>query len=555
MKSLFRTALLAVGLIFSICANAQTTRGSIEETGGNIIVHLETASWGQNAPFNNQCWTSKSHTTHAKTGCVPTAYAIVMRYHEWPKEGIGNLYDCQKGTIITDRTYNWENMPLIYDNNATNEQKNNVAKIMSHLGHAFMVEYGQSSTGVSDPKNTEKPSNFFDYKNVDASYQANYNKEEWEAKIKESLNKGCPIVYAANNSGTGDSRHMFVIDGYTDNGYFHFNFGWNGSGNGWFKLDAIKPAQGDDYSWNSKSDHYAIFNFMPNKPRYAVTATASPADAGTVSINNGTAGNDATAELFENATATLTATANNGYAFVNWTVNGEVISTEKSININVTTTNNIYVANFKELSATAVEKEYIVSPSSGTLNKGTSKSSVWTSTQTEEYPVELTITTTSNDVAVNAMSVNSGKFKYYAYAWDENENGHGNIKYTLSVPQGYTIKDYNITYWVSSNNKGKITITNEEGTEIPTDTDDHYLSATPNAQTAEFSLSVQDAGQQYITIENFIVTISSEAYTETGINSIDSTKKEIIYDIRGRKLEKMTEPGIYIVNGKKILKK
>jgi hypothetical protein len=56
---------------------------------------------------------------------------------------------------------------------------------------------------------------------------------------------------------------MFVVDGYTDNGYFHFNFGWNGSGNGWFKLNAIKPYQGDDYSWKQNSEHYANFNLAP----------------------------------------------------------------------------------------------------------------------------------------------------------------------------------------------------------------------------------------------------------------------------------------------------
>ena len=56
---------------------------------------------------------------------------------------------------------------------------------------------------------------------------------------------------------------MFVIDGYTDNGYFHFNFGWSGSGNGWFKLNAITPYQSDDYSWGQGSEHYANFNLAP----------------------------------------------------------------------------------------------------------------------------------------------------------------------------------------------------------------------------------------------------------------------------------------------------
>ena len=72
MKSILRTALIVIGLILCISANGQetATRGTIQETGGNIVVHLETASWGQGYPFNEQCWTSYGGTTHAKTGCV-----------------------------------------------------------------------------------------------------------------------------------------------------------------------------------------------------------------------------------------------------------------------------------------------------------------------------------------------------------------------------------------------------------------------------------------------------------------------------------------------------
>ncbi|MBQ5644458.1 MAG: C10 family peptidase, partial [Bacteroidaceae bacterium] len=83
-----RKLIHSVILLFTILAtaNGQTNpnkqQATAAETGGNVAVLLETASWGQNYPFNNQCWTKYGGTTHAKTGCVATAYAIVLRHHK-----------------------------------------------------------------------------------------------------------------------------------------------------------------------------------------------------------------------------------------------------------------------------------------------------------------------------------------------------------------------------------------------------------------------------------------------------------------------------------------
>lgn len=558
MKSLFRTVIFVIGFILSFNANGQdiNTRGTIQETGGNIVVLLETANWGQNSPFNNQCWTSYGSTTHAKTGCVPTAYAIVMRYHKFPKQGTSKiLYNSQAPTYVevTDREYDWDSMPLTYDGNWSEKEIYEVSKIMSHIGFACNATYGANSTNANEEQNSDKLNKFFNYQLIYASYQADFTQEAWEAKIRESLDNGCPIPYAANNSGTGDSRHMFVIDGYTDNGYFHFNFGWNGSGNGWFKLNNITPYQGDNYSWNGTSRHYAIFNLMPNMPKYAVTATAADKEAGSVSINNGTAGNSATADIFEGATATLTATANEGYSFLNWTKNGEIVGENRTLNVTVSATDNAYVANF--VVATAAKLSYTVSPATGTLNNGTSKSNTWTFTTTDESPISLTLKTTSGETAVNAMSVSSGKFKYYANAYDDTANGYNNIKYTLSVPEGYIITGYNLTYWVSNSNKGEVTVSNMTTTETPEDTKDHYLTASPNKQTTEFNLSVSESGQQFITIEDFTVTIQKEGSDETAIEAIETVANNEIYNINGQRIDRITKPGLYIINGKKVLKR
>ena len=70
--------------------------------------------------------------------------------------------------------------------------------------------------------------------------------------------------------------------------------------------------------------------------QYAIGATASPTNGGTV---NGAG------QYYESTECTLTATANEGYTFVNWTKNGSQVSTNPTYTFTVTAGGN-YVANF-----------------------------------------------------------------------------------------------------------------------------------------------------------------------------------------------------------------
>ena len=552
MKSILRTALIVIGLILCISANGQetATRGRIQETGGNIVVYLETASWGQGYPFNEQCWTSYGGTTHAKTGCVSTAYAIVMRYHKFPKEGTANkLYNCQAPTYVelTDRIYDWDNMPLVYDGNWTEAQIYEVSKIMSHLAHANFSSFGSGATTANEERETARLNRYFNYPKIAASYQRDYTKEQWEAMIRESLDNGCPVPYAANNSGTGDTRHMFVIDGYTDNGYFHFNFGWNGGGNGWFKLDNITPYQGDNYSWKDGSEHYANFNLMPDVARQTITATVAPTNAGTVAINSNQAANEVTAELFEGSQVTLTAKANDGYIFSHWSKGAETISTESICKVTVDANGNDYVANFTEYSGPTTA-EYTISPTTGTLTNGTGKSSTWTFTKTSECPAELTLQSACGTTAVNAMNINSGTLQLYAFDYDMQSG----MTYTLGVPDGFLITGYELTYKMGGSYN--ITIENETMKQTATRSDQVFTATGLSTTNTSFSLT-GTAANNFVKVTRFIVTVQKEGSPETGIETIEIPVQESIYNLKGEKLDNITEPGIYIVNGKKILKR
>lgn len=91
----------------------------------------------------------------------------------------------------------------------------------------------------------------------------------------------------------------------------------------------------------------------PTAEKYAVTASVSPAEGGSVAIKNSS--NEAVAsgtEVEENTSLTFTATANDGYEFVNWTdANGTEVSTDNPYTATVTAAVSI-TANFKQKTVT-----------------------------------------------------------------------------------------------------------------------------------------------------------------------------------------------------------
>ena len=210
------------------------------------LVQLETATWGQDYPYNALCPTIEGEK--CPSGCVATAISIIMRYHKWPQRGQGILpsydYEYNGKTYHMDGhelgyEYLWDKMPLSPP--YTDEEASQIAQLLYDVGIMVQMDYAPFGSGAHTELAT-KLVRFFNYdRGIKYYSRSSFHESEWEAIIKNEIDSSRPILYSGSN---GLSFHAYVIDGYCGD-YFSFNFGWDGSNNGLFTL---RPIEGDDES-------------------------------------------------------------------------------------------------------------------------------------------------------------------------------------------------------------------------------------------------------------------------------------------------------------------
>ncbi|MBU0764697.1 MAG: C10 family peptidase [Bacteroidetes bacterium] len=65
---------------------------------------------------------------------------------------------------------------------------------------------------------------------------------DWDSILVANLDAGKPMYYAGwSDDSSFTSGHAFVCDGYMNPGYYHFNWGWSGSLDGFFYTSSLTP--------------------------------------------------------------------------------------------------------------------------------------------------------------------------------------------------------------------------------------------------------------------------------------------------------------------------
>lgn len=210
------------------------------------IEPLVKTKWDQGSPYNDNC--PIVNNKRSMTGCVATAMAQILYYHKWANCGGGTATNVTAGTTytynFTGKTFDWDAMTPTYGSSSTAEAKAAVADLMYACGMAVDMRYSPSGSGALNC--VKGIVNYFGYDPATREVnRADYPAAEWEKMVYDYISTYGPLAY----SGRGNGGHAFILDGYDTDGYFHFNWGWSGSLNGYYCLTALNPG-------NNPEDNY-----------------------------------------------------------------------------------------------------------------------------------------------------------------------------------------------------------------------------------------------------------------------------------------------------------
>lgn len=219
--------------------------------------------WNQDSPYNYFCPMAYGGPGgRAYVGCAADAMAMVMKYWNYPDKGVGEHSYTPAGfpeqSVNFEVEYDWDNMPIQVYNSSSQTQIQAVALLMYHCGVSIDMNYGATGSGAYTQDVPRAMESYFKYTGeMELEYRDGYTKLEWEDKLIKNFDQGFPALYAGHDQGQGG--HAFICDGYTNDRYFHFNWGWSGHGNGNFAIDALN-AQG----WHLNDGQNAIFDMIPD---------------------------------------------------------------------------------------------------------------------------------------------------------------------------------------------------------------------------------------------------------------------------------------------------
>lgn len=214
------------------------------------ISPLIPSRWNQNAPYCNLTPQISEKSTY--TGCVATTLAQVMYYYQYPTGPTTSIpaysytaFDADDKSFkmsldeLPATTFDWTSMTPTYNSNSSDESKEAVAKLMQYCGWAVQMQYGLHASSAYAEQIPYALKNYFGYDaGVRLAYRTWYSYPEWVSLIYAELAASRPVMLGGQSLGGG---HSFICDGYNTDDYFHFNWGWGGNSDGYYRLSALNP--------------------------------------------------------------------------------------------------------------------------------------------------------------------------------------------------------------------------------------------------------------------------------------------------------------------------
>jgi hypothetical protein len=218
-------------------------------TGGWLLTN-----WHQSAPYNNYCPLDLIKGGRSVAGCPAVAMAQILNYHNTTNgivftdsDDYHHIYGGNNYWIDNDHDeYNFPSFPVLntyletlsYNYQNQNPPTNNdKAAITFACGVAAKQVYGKDGSGTFG---------------VDQAYDAYLR---FNCTTIEMFDDDVPELYERLSNNMKDAipahlaivnpdwtmGHNVVVDGYNTDDYYHINFGWGGSYNGWYLIPEEIP--------------------------------------------------------------------------------------------------------------------------------------------------------------------------------------------------------------------------------------------------------------------------------------------------------------------------
>jgi hypothetical protein len=230
---------------------------------------LLTASWHQNLPYKRLC--PEGDGGLCLVGCVATAMAQILKFWQWPINGVGgHTYfwdgDQSCGGESEDRelsvdfvnTYGWSNMLDSCDYGCDPMDSAALAELNYEVAAAMETDFGLCGSSANANTALSAYSDHFMYSSsITLEVRSSYSLQDWFTLIQTEINAGRPIHYFI-------SGHSLVCDGWRIQGEqyeYHMNYGWGGQFTSWYVLDSVIPSPaGYD---KLKANDYMFINIQP----------------------------------------------------------------------------------------------------------------------------------------------------------------------------------------------------------------------------------------------------------------------------------------------------
>jgi hypothetical protein len=225
----------------------------IQKSLVSTVGPLLDTQWSQNAPYNNFCPIDLASGKRSVAGCPAVAMAQILNYHrttqnvqfndddDYYHNYAGNFYTIDDDfeeydfPSFPDLNIYLETLQYNYDNDIplANDDK---AAINFACGVAAKQVYNPSGSGTFGVGQAFDAYQRFNFEDIEL-LQEDPNVYD---RLQENILDGLPAHIAVVNEGWNVGHNM-VVDGYDTDGFFHINFGWGGSYDGWYMLPEELP--------------------------------------------------------------------------------------------------------------------------------------------------------------------------------------------------------------------------------------------------------------------------------------------------------------------------